>query len=204
MVTKLIAAVIISASVVCAGAGVFYVWKFYPWIFFGSQTVRIATLPVGSKGEVFLSAFMQEIGAEHAAIRLSLVETLGLRASAQAFKEREVDAAVVRSDDPAVTGGRSILILRTIYAALLVPAASAIDNVSKLKGKKMGVVTDESGIDPMAQALLNFYRFDEKYIVRFGPNELSDPQQLRQVAALLVIGPSAGVRLPLPSRPFAS
>ena len=192
MVTKLIAAVIISASVVCAGAGVFYVWKFYPWIFFGSQTVRIATLPVGSKGEVFLSAFMQEIGAEHAAIRLSLVETLGLRASAQAFKEREVDAAVVRSDDPAVTGGRSILILRTIYAALLVPAASAIDNISKLKGKKMGVVTDESGIDPMAQALLNFYRFDEKYIVRFGPNELSDPQQLRQVAALLVIGPSGG------------
>jgi TRAP-type uncharacterized transport system substrate-binding protein len=190
VVTKLIAAAIIAALVVCAGAGFFFVRKNYPWVFLGSQTVRIATLPVGSKGEVFLSAFMQEIGAEHARIRVSLVETPGLRASAQAFKERAVDAAVVRSDDPAVTGGRSILVLRTIYAALLVPAGSPIDSVSKLKGKKIGVVTDESGIDPMAKAVLDFYGFDEKYIVRFGLNELSDPQQLRQVAALLVIGPS--------------
>ena len=190
MVTKLIAAAIISALVVCAGAGAFYVWKFYPWVFLGNQTVRIATLPAGSKGEAFLSAFMQEIGAEHARIRLSLVEAPGLRASAQAFKERAVDAAVVRSDDPAVTGGRSILVLRTIYAALLIPAASAIESVSKLKGKKIGVITDESGIDPMAKAILDFYGFDEKNIVRFGLTELSDPQQLRQLAALLVVGPT--------------
>jgi len=58
VVTKLIAAAIISALVVCAGAGAFYVWKFYPWVFLGNQTVRIATLPAGSKGEAFLSAFM--------------------------------------------------------------------------------------------------------------------------------------------------
>jgi TRAP-type uncharacterized transport system substrate-binding protein len=190
VVSRLIAAAIISALVICAGTGVFFVWKFYPWVLFGSQTVRIATPPVDSKSEVFLTAFKQEIGAEHAGIRLFLVETPGLRASAQAFKERAVDAAVVRSDDPAVTGGRSILVLRTIYAAVLVPAGSPIDNISKLKGKKIGVLADESGIDPMAKAVLDFYGFDDKSVVRFGLNELSDLQQLRQVAALLVIGPS--------------
>ena len=73
MVSRLIATAIISALVVCAGTGVFFVWKFYPWVLFGSQTVRIATPPVDSKSEVFLTAFKQEIGAEHAGIRLSLV-----------------------------------------------------------------------------------------------------------------------------------
>ena len=43
MVTKLIAAAIISALVVCAGAGIFFVRKSYPWIFLGSQTVRTLT-----------------------------------------------------------------------------------------------------------------------------------------------------------------
>jgi hypothetical protein len=190
VISRLIAAAIISALVVCVGAGVFFVRKFYPWVFFGSQMVRIATLPVDSKSEVFLTAFKQEIATEHAGIGLSLVETPNLWASGQVFKERAVDAAIVRSDDPAVIGGRSILILRTIYAALLVPTRSPIDSISKLKGKKIGVVTDKSGIDPMAKAVLDFYGFDEKYIVRFGLNELADFQQLRQVAALLVIGPS--------------
>ena len=73
VVSRLIAAAIISALVICAGTGVFFVWKFYPWVLFGSQTVRIATPPVDSKSEVFLTAFKQEIGAEHAGIRLSLV-----------------------------------------------------------------------------------------------------------------------------------
>jgi TRAP-type uncharacterized transport system substrate-binding protein len=190
MLSRLIAAVIISALAVCAGAGTYFVWKSYPWIFFTSETVRIATSPVNDRGEAFLTAFKQESASEHARLKLSLVETPSIWASAQAFKERKVDAAVVRSDDPAATGGRSILVLRTIYAAVLVPSPVAIDAISKLKGRKIGVLTGEFGIDPMAKVVLDFYGFDEKQIVRLGLNDLSNSLQHRLVAALLVIGPT--------------
>ena len=83
-----------------------------------------------------------------------------------------MDAAVVRSDDPAAVGGRTIFILRTIYAAMLVPAQPS-SAASRAQGQEVGVVTDDSGgIDPMAKAVIDFYGFDEKQIVRLGLKEL--------------------------------
>jgi TRAP-type uncharacterized transport system substrate-binding protein len=190
MLSRLIALVVISALVVCAGAGAFFVWKTYPWLFFANQTLRIAVTPVTEKGEIFLTALKEEIALERARIRLSLVENPSVWASAQAFKEKKVDAAVVRADDPAVTGGRTVLVLRTIYVAMLVPASTAVDAISKLKGRKIGVLTDELGIDPMAKVVLDFYGFDEKQVVRLGLSALSDSLLHRQVAALLVTGPT--------------
>jgi TRAP-type uncharacterized transport system substrate-binding protein len=121
---------------------------------------------------------------------LSLIETPSVWASAQALKEQKVDAAVVRSDDPAAADGRTIFVLRNIYAALLVPAQASVDGISKLKGKKIGVLTDDVGIDPMAKVVLNFYGFDKKHIVRLGLKDLPVSLQHRQVAALLVVGPT--------------
>jgi TRAP-type uncharacterized transport system substrate-binding protein len=195
MLSRLIALVIISALVVSAGAGAFFVWKSYPWIFFANQTLRIATTPVGERGEIFLTALKQEIASEGARIQLSLVENPSVWTSAQAFKEHKADAAVVRADDPAVTGGRTVLVLRTIYVALLVPASTAIDAISKLKGKKIGVLAGELGIDPMAKVVIDFYGFDEKQVVRLGLSDLSDSLQHRQVAALLVTGPTGPGRI---------
>jgi TRAP-type uncharacterized transport system substrate-binding protein len=185
-----VTAAIISALVVCAGAGSYFVWKSYPGIFSINQTLRIATIPVGDDGERFFTALKREIASQHARLQLSLVETPNVWASAQAFKEKKVDAAVVRSDDPAAADGRSILVLRTFYAALLVPVPTTIDNISKLKGKKISVLTDDVGIDPMAKVVLGFYGFDEKHIVRLGLKELPVSLQHKQVAALLVVGPS--------------
>jgi hypothetical protein len=59
-----------------------------------------------------------------------------------------------------------------------------------LKGKKIGVLTDDVGIDPMAKVVLDFYGFDEKHIVRLGLKELPVLLQRRQVPALLVVGPT--------------
>jgi TRAP-type uncharacterized transport system substrate-binding protein len=190
MRSRLVPAVIISALVVFAGAGSFFAWKSYPWIFSASQTLRVATIPVNDVGKKFLSALKQETASELARVQLSLIETPSVWASAQALKEQKVDAAVVRSDDPAAADGRTIFVLRNIYAALLVPAQASIDGISKLKGKKIGVLTDDVGIDPMAKVVLDFYGFDEKHIVRLGLKDLPVSLQRRQVPALLVVGPT--------------
>jgi TRAP transporter TAXI family solute receptor len=183
-------AVTIAALVVFAGAASYFAWKSNPWILPTTQTLRVATMPLTGDGEVFLTALKKEIASERSRVQLSLVETPSIWASGQAFKEEKVDAAVVRSDDPAAVGGRAIFILRTIYAALLVSAQPSVTSISTLKGKKIGILADDTGIDPMAKVVMDFYGFDEKHIVRLGIKDLPAALQQRQVAALLVVGPT--------------
>jgi TRAP-type uncharacterized transport system substrate-binding protein len=191
MASKLVAAVTICALLVFAGFGSYFIWKSYPWLFPGNQTLTVATTPTTADNEVFLSALKREIASEHARVQLSLIEKPTVWASAKAFKDKEVDAAVVRSDDPAAAGGRSIFILRTIYAAMLVPAQPSVGGISMVKGKNVGVVTDDGGgIDPMAKVVIDFYGFDEKHIVRLGLKELPAALQRRQIAAVVAVGPA--------------
>ena len=181
---------IIGALVAFAGAGSFFAWKSCPWIFSASETLRVATIPVNEIGRTFLSSLKREIASEHARVQLSLTETPSVWASAQALKEQRVDAAVARSDDPAVADGRTLFVLRSIYAALLVPAHSSVDAISKLRGKKIGVLAEDAGLDPMAKVVLDFYGFDEKQITRLTLKDLASALQHRRVAAVLVVGPS--------------
>jgi TRAP-type uncharacterized transport system substrate-binding protein len=195
MRSRLVPAGIISALAVIAGAGWFFVWhtptwSSHSWVLSNIQTVRVATVPVSDVGRKFFSALKREIASERARVQLSLMETPSIWASATALKEQKVDAAVVRSDDPAAADGRTIFVLRTVYAALLVPASSPLDSISKLKGKKIGVLTDEAGIDPMAKVVLEFYGFDEKQNVHLGIKDLSAALQRRQVSAVLAVGPT--------------
>ena len=195
MRSRLVPVGIISALAVVVGAGSFFAWNSFawnshPWAFSTTQTLRVATIPVNDVGRKFFSALKREVASERARVQLSLIETPSVWASAQALKEQKVDAAVVRSDDPSAADGRTIFVLRSVYAALLVPAQASIDSISKLKGKKIGVLTDDAGIDPMAKLVLDFYGFDEKQSVHLGLKDLSVSLQRRQVAALLVVGPT--------------
>src|SRR5713226_5294684 len=182
MRSRLVPVGIISALAV-VGAGSFFAWNSFawnsfawnshPWAFSTTQTLRVATIPVNDVGRKFFSALKREVASERARVQLSLIETPSVWASAQALKEQKVDAAVVRSDDPSAADGRTIFVLRSVYAALLVPAQASIDSISKLKGKKIGVLTDDAGIDPMAKLVLDFYGFDEKHSVHLGLKDLS-------------------------------
>jgi TRAP transporter TAXI family solute receptor len=180
------------AAVAATGALSYPQWlaSFSPPAFFSnSQTIRVATVPVNEVGRKFFSALKRQITSERARVQLSLIETPNVWASAQALKEQKVDAAVVRSDDPAAADGRAVFVLRNLYAALLVPASAGIDNVSKLKGKKIGVLTDDAAIDPMAKVILDFYGFEEKYRTPIPGKDISAALQRRQISALMVVGP---------------
>jgi len=182
--------VIISALAAFAGGGTLFAWKSYPSMFSSSEGLRVATVPVNDIGRTFLSSLKQEIASQHARVQLSLVETPSVWASAQALKEQKVDAAVARSDDPAVADGRTLFILRSIYAALLIPAQASIDTVSKLRDKKIGVIVDDVELDPMAKVVLDFYGFDANQIARLTSKDLASALEHRKVAAVLVVGPS--------------
>ena len=68
-----------------------------------------------------IAAFKRELANEQPHVRVEIVETTSLAASALAFKNNEVDLAVVRADDPNAAEGRSVFILRKLLAVILVP-----------------------------------------------------------------------------------
>ena len=160
-----------SALVAFAGVGSVLAWRTngWSWNLPTGQKLRVATAPLNDGGKKFFAALKEEMAAQRTAIQLSLVETADLGASAQALREQKVDAAVIRSDDPAAAEGRTLFVLRNLYVGLLVPATAPIDSVSKLKGKKIGVLVKETGVDPMAKVVLDYYGIEEKHVARLGP-----------------------------------
>jgi uncharacterized protein len=188
MRSNFVPAAIAVAVVAFAGAGSTLAWRANVWNFSASQPLHVATVPLNESSRKFFTALKQEIASQHANIQLSLVETADAGASAQALKDGKVDAAVVRSDDPVAAEGRTIFVLRNLYVALLVPATSSIDSISKLKGKKIGLLTKGAEIDPMAKVVLDFYGVDETNIVRLGLKELAVSLQHKQVWAVMVVG----------------
>jgi TRAP-type uncharacterized transport system substrate-binding protein len=190
MRARLIPALIAFAVVGVIGGAAYFVWKTYPWVFSGRYSLQIATGPLSDHAGKFFAAFKRELAHEHPRVRLALVETPSLAASANAFKNGEVEAAVARGDNPAAAEGRAVFVLRKLYLVVLVPAHSSIDSMSGLKGHKIGVLargTDE--IDPMAKAVLDFYGFDDKHVVRLPLKELSEALQGKRIAGLMAVGP---------------
>jgi len=177
-----------SALVALAGLGTAAAWRANGWNMPTSQKLRVATPPLSDGGKKFFNALKVEVAAQHAPIQLSLVEIADVGAIAQALREQKVDAAVIRSDDPAAAEGRTLFVLRDLYAALLAPASSAVNSVSKLRGRKIGVLMQGSGLDPMAKVILDYYGIEEKHITHLGLQELPTALQRKQVSAVLVVG----------------
>jgi TRAP transporter TAXI family solute receptor len=179
-----------SALVAFAGVGSVLAWRTngWSWNLPTGQKLRVATAPLNDGGKKFFAALKEEMAAQRTAIQLSLVETADLGASAQALREQKVDAAVIRSDDPAAAEGRTLFVLRNLYVGLLVPATAPIDSVSKLKGKKIGVLVKETGVDPMVKVVLDYYGIEEKHVARLALQDLPAALQRKQVSAVMVVG----------------
>ena len=198
MRSRLVAAGLVMAIVVVAGgAGSIFsgaAWQLnleaYAAVFSVRPTLRVAVPPLNDEGQRLLTALQQEIASDRTHLQLAVVETESLLASARSLREHNAELAVVRSDDPAAAGGRAIFVLKTIQLALLVPAQGAIDGVSRLKGKKIGVLANDGAIDPMVKRVLDFYGFEDKQIMRLRSGELAGALQHKQVAALAVVGPA--------------
>jgi len=163
------------------------VWREYPWLFSNSYVLRVATGPLSDSAGKLIAAFKRELANETAHVSVEIVETPSLAASALAFKNQDVNLAVVRSDDPNAADGRSLFVLRKLFAVVLVPSDSKAESIADLKGKRIGVLMSGPDIDPLARAVLEFYGIDDKRITRLASTELANG--LKQISGLLVVGP---------------
>ena len=140
MRSGLVPTVVTCAAVAVAAVGSFFAFQAYASIYSANRTVRVAAVPANGDGHDVLTALQREIASDRAPIQLSVADTPTVWASARALREAKADVAVVRGDDAVAVEGRTVFVLKSVQLALLVPAQASTHGISRLKGRKIGVI----------------------------------------------------------------
>src|SRR5215831_5119929 len=172
----------------CIGVVAAAVWVF----FFVHWTLRVATGPVGSDGQKFLTAFVRSTAEAHPRVRLQIVPLADREASAKALTAGTVDLAVVRSDDLTSTTGQTIAILRRDVVGFVIPSHAAIEKVGDLAGKTLGLLQGPAGDERILDHILEYYQVPTQRVNRvvLAPGEIGPAIRQKRVAAIFAIGPA--------------
>jgi TRAP-type uncharacterized transport system substrate-binding protein len=119
--------------------------------------LRVAAGPQDGIDATLLAAFDRLLDVNHAAVRLDLVATAGTHDSNLLLEKREVDLAVVRLDDPLPTGAAVVALMRTNVVIAVAPSRLKLENLSDLKGKRVGIVSRSPLDEPSFIRLLDVF-----------------------------------------------
>jgi TRAP transporter TAXI family solute receptor len=103
-------------------------------------TLRIAVGPPKGEDARLLAAIAGQLGRDRASVRLRIVEKGGPEDTATAIDKNEADLAVVRHDLAMPTTGQAVAILRREVIAIIAMPGVAIEKISDLAGRKVGVI----------------------------------------------------------------
>ena len=175
-----------------AGGGVFIIQQNYPWLLPTKDTVRLATGALTESDQRFLDAFVREMAKESPRIQLTITRTPGLNASADALKNGQADAALVRSDNPVVADGRTLALVRKIAVMVILGSQSSVKTWSDLAGKTIGVLSSSGEIDPLQKVVLAFYDIGPENMRPVAPTDVGAQIADERISAVLAIGLPAG------------
>ncbi|HNG17498.1 MAG TPA: TAXI family TRAP transporter solute-binding subunit [Accumulibacter sp.] len=164
------------------------VWAWLPWMFSASYTIRVATGPVGSDGQKFMSAYKRVMAEEHPRVRLVLMESADLQGSADVLQAGKADIAVARSDHPGASSAGTLVILRRAALLVMVSAGSPVKSMKDLNGAKIAVLDEATASDPLFRTVMEFYRIRPHSIVQTRPADAGDVLQRREAAAVVALG----------------
>ena len=103
-------------------------------------TLRIAVGPMGSEDTRLVVAAAQHLARERQTVRLKLVLTEGVAASAQAIDDDKVDLAIVRSDVAMPLREPTVTIMHHDVALLMTLPPSGISMVSAHRDRTVGIL----------------------------------------------------------------
>lgn len=158
-------------------------------------TLRVAVGPIGSEDTRLVVALGQHLARDKRSVRLKLVLTDGVAASAKAIDQETVDLAVVRTDVTMPWKAQTVAIMHRDVALLLTLPSTGIAQVSGLQGKTVGVMRDVPANRDLLQTVLSQYEIakDGVNVVLLGSaNEVADAFEEKRIDAVLVVGTITG------------
>jgi uncharacterized protein len=171
------------------GGATFLAYQNYPWLFSTKYAIRIATGPLTESGDKFAAAFFREMAQERPHVQITFIQTADLDASADALRNGQADAALVRSDNPMAAEGRTLALVRKIAVMTILGGQSSAEDWADLKGKTIGVLSSSDQIDPVQKIVLDFYGIAKEKVRLVAPKDVGAQVAGGHVAALLAIGP---------------
>jgi TRAP-type uncharacterized transport system substrate-binding protein len=143
---KTVAAIVIVALIALGGAAAAL------YLYSRPRVLRVAT-PQNVEDARLLSAAEQIFRRHRESVRLRLVPVADFAAAATALDSETVDLAVVRADVALPTSAQTIIILHRNAALLIAPPGSKLRRVADLRGKRVGVVHEATGMEHNAHLL---------------------------------------------------
>ena len=158
-------------------------------------TLRAAVPPLGPIGQRVLQDLAREGAKESKWLSMQRVAVSDMAAASAAIEKREVDVALVRSDVALPRNGRSIAVFQTMYAFLIVPPRSQIEDFKGLKDRAVAVVPGDAANEKLLDLLLDHYGVPRASVQRqsMTAEEVGPAMQQRKLSAAFVIGPLGGV-----------
>ena len=158
-------------------------------------TLRAAVPPLGPIGQRVLQDLAREGAKESKWLSMQRVAVSDMAAASAAIEKREVDVALVRSDVALPRNGRSIAVFQTMYAFLIVPPRSQIEDFKGLKDRVVAVVPGDAANEKLLDLLLDHYGVPRASVQRqsMTAEEVGPAMQQRKLSAAFVIGPLGGV-----------
>lgn len=159
------------------------------------STLRAATPPLGPVGQRMLQDLAREGLKEATWLKMKRVAVEDAAAAAAAIEKDEADVALVRSDVAMPRNGRSIAVFQTLYAFLIVPPRSTIEDFKGLKDRAVALVPNSPGNEKLLDLALDHYGVPRATVRRvpMAPEDVGPAMQQRKISAAFVVGPAGGI-----------
>jgi TRAP transporter TAXI family solute receptor len=160
-------------------------------------TLSIAVGPSSTENYRLVQALQQLLVRERSSVRLRVITTDSNASSASLLRAQTAQLAVVRSDIDYPADGLAVATLRTDVLAFMVRPNSEIEDISALRGKRVGVVFGAGANQQLLRRVLAHYDIPDREVnaVPLAPEEAGVALREGRVEALFAVGPPSGLAL---------
>jgi TRAP-type uncharacterized transport system substrate-binding protein len=164
------------------------------WYFASPTTLTVAVGPRDGVEARVIEAYADALADGNRDIRLRIVPFEDVRGSAEALQQNKVDLAVVRPDVFLPRNGATVAILREEAVIVLAPAASKIENIAGLAGKRLGIVSHHEADPPALTTVLSHYDLAPPNLmpVPLGADEVEAAFAQKRIDALAFVAAPVG------------
>jgi TRAP-type uncharacterized transport system substrate-binding protein len=154
-------------------------------------TLSVAVGSIDGEAAKAMSAIASRLASTNAPVRLKVIDSGTALEAAKAFSTGKTDLAVVRGDVGDLSQAQAVVVVSHVVILVVAPPGSAIDGISKLKGRLVGVIGGETN-SKVVDVLSKEFGLDRAEV--FKDIALPDARRAvlsKEVAALLVVIPLA-------------
>jgi TRAP transporter TAXI family solute receptor len=166
-------------------------------------TLSVAVGSVDGEAAKAMAAIASRLVSTNAPVRLRVIDSGTALEAAKAFSAGKADLAVVRGDVGDLSQAQAVVVVSHVVVLIIAPPGSAIDSISKLKGRVVGVISGDANAR-IVDVLSKEYGLDRAKVFKdFALPDARRALQSKEVNALLVVIPMAEKYLSLVRDVFA-